>query len=47
MNRTSSTFRASDARNVWMPYQAIATMPRTRAVNRAPQMPQLSRLTTG
>ena len=42
MNRTSSTLSAIEARNVWMPMPAIATIPRTSAVNFAPQMPQLS-----
>ena len=40
MNRTNNTFSAMDARNVCTPYQAMATIPRTSAVNRAPQMPQ-------
>ena len=47
MNRTSNTFSATEARNVCTPYQAMATMPRTSAVNRAPQTPQDRRLTTG
>ena len=41
------TFSAMEARKVWMPYQAIATAPRTSAGKLAPQMPHDIRETTG
>ncbi|GAB6859607.1 hypothetical protein JCM13591A_37120 [Microbacterium xylanilyticum] len=45
--RSSSTIRATEASQVWIPYQKTAITARTRAGMLAPKTPKLARASTG